>query len=149
MFTFPSALANGQAYAVTVKSKPANHVCYIYNGAGVVNGANITGAQIACGVNLPYNPFTFSPVGGGSAPITVVLTYTITSSAETGGTISPSGVTTKDYGSSQLYTMTPNEFYSVLDVSVDSVSVGAVASYEFTNIQANHTISATFTGGSE
>ena len=34
--------------------------------------------------------------------------------------------------------------YNVEDVKVDNLSVGAVASYTFTNVQANHLISATF-----
>src|SRR2546428_8837213 len=34
--------------------------------------------------------------------------------------------------------------YHILDVKVDGVSVGAVASYNFSNVTADHTIEATF-----
>ena len=71
-------------------------------------------------------------------------TYTITASAGTGGAISPSGVTTLNYGGSQSYTITPNSGYLIVDVTVDSVSMGPISGYSFTAITDNHTISATF-----
>jgi hypothetical protein len=70
--------------------------------------------------------------------------FTITATAGAGGTISPAGVTTKNAGASQSYTITPGAGKAVLDVLVDGASVGAVASYTFTNLSANHTIDATF-----
>ncbi|MFC1725510.1 FISUMP domain-containing protein [candidate division KSB1 bacterium] len=74
----------------------------------------------------------------------VTPTYTITASAGTGGTISPSDDVTVNSGSSQTFTITPNTGYHIVDVLVDDVSQGAVTSYTFTNVTANHTISATF-----
>src|SRR5439155_15707286 len=38
----------------------------------------------------------------------------------------------------------PDACHSIDDVKVDGVSVGNVTSHTFTNVQANHTISATF-----
>ena len=43
-----------------------------------------------------------------------------------------------------VYTITPISGYYVADVTVDSVSKGSITSYTFTNVQASHTISATF-----
>ena len=40
--------------------------------------------------------------------------------------------------------MTPNTGYQVLGVLVDGKTVGAVKSYEFKNVQADHTISVSF-----
>jgi hypothetical protein len=71
-------------------------------------------------------------------------TFTITASAGSNGSISPSGSTTVNYNTSQSYTITPSGGFHVLDVLVDGVSVGAVTSYTFNNVNANHTISATF-----
>jgi hypothetical protein len=48
------------------------------------------------------------------------------------------------YGSSQAFTITPATGYSVAAVTVDGTSVGAVTSYTFSNVTANHTIAATF-----
>ncbi len=47
-------------------------------------------------------------------------------------------------GTTSTFTMTPVTGYHVADVLVDSVSVGAVTSYTFTNVTAAHTIEASF-----
>ncbi len=70
--------------------------------------------------------------------------YTITATAGNGGSISPSGAVTVKSGGSQTFTISPSTGYHIADVTVDGVSNGAIASYTFTNIKANHTISATF-----
>src|SRR5580765_838992 len=72
-------------------------------------------------------------------------TYTITASAGANGSVAPNGVTSVNATASQGYSITPNAGYLVQDVLVDAVSVGAVTSYTFTNVLANHTISASFT----
>ena len=46
--------------------------------------------------------------------------------------------------SSQAYTITPSSGYNIASVVVDGVNQGAIGSYTFSNIQANHTIPATF-----
>ncbi|MFA5853449.1 MAG: PQQ-dependent sugar dehydrogenase [Patescibacteria group bacterium] len=74
-----------------------------------------------------------------------VPTYTITATAGANGTVTPSGSTVLNQGASQTYTITPNSGYQISDVIVDGVSQGAVASYAFNNVTANHTISADFT----
>jgi hypothetical protein len=48
------------------------------------------------------------------------------------------------YSANQTFTITPNIGYHVADVLVDGVSVGAVTSYTFTGVIANHAISASF-----
>lgn len=70
--------------------------------------------------------------------------HTITASAGTGGSISPSGAVVVNNAASQLFTITPASCYTIADVLVDNVSVGAVASYNFTNVTADHTIAASF-----
>ena len=71
-------------------------------------------------------------------------TYTITATAGATGSISPIGTTTVNYGANQTFTITPATDYRVAAVTVDGSSVGAVTSYTFSNVTANHTISATF-----
>jgi len=73
-----------------------------------------------------------------------VTQYSITATAGSNGTVTPAGVVTVNAGASQTYTITPGAGYAVEDVKVDSVSVGAVASYTFSNVSKNYTISATF-----
>ena len=74
----------------------------------------------------------------------IQISYTITATAGTGGSISPSGTVTVPHGGSQAFTITPNAGYVIADVLVDGSSVGAVSSYTFTNVTSNHTIHATF-----
>ncbi len=75
-------------------------------------------------------------------------TYTINATAGTGGSISPSGTVSVNYGTNQTFTITASSGYSITNVLVDGSSVGAVASYTFPNVATNHTISATFTTNS-
>ncbi|MDB4311902.1 LamG domain-containing protein [bacterium] len=82
--------------------------------------------------------------GGVGVDITPPTSYDITSSSGQNGSVSPDGVTAVDSGTNQTYTMIPDNDYAVSDVLVDDVSVGAVTSYEFTNVQTAHTISVTF-----
>jgi peptidoglycan/xylan/chitin deacetylase (PgdA/CDA1 family) len=71
--------------------------------------------------------------------------YTITVSFNQGGTITPAGpVVTVREGRNSNFTINPNSGYHVADVLVDGVSVGAVTSYRFRNVRANHTIAASF-----
>ncbi|MBD3316163.1 MAG: carbohydrate-binding protein, partial [Chitinivibrionales bacterium] len=72
------------------------------------------------------------------------VTFEITASAEVGGAISPSGAVTVIEGSSQEFTITPDAGYVIQDVVVDGASQGAVTSYTFNNVSADHTIEATF-----
>ena len=82
---------------------------------------------------------------------TTIVTYTatvnlpvITASAGENGSISPTGAVTVPYNGSQTFTITPNTDCHITDVSVDDSSAGAVASYTFSNVTANHTIAASF-----
>jgi len=70
--------------------------------------------------------------------------YAITASAGAHGSISPAGSVTVNQGLSQAYVIAPDAGYMVKDVLVDGVSVGAVTSYAFSNVQSAHTISASF-----
>lgn len=74
----------------------------------------------------------------------ITKTYAITSSAGTGGSISPNGQTNVVSGNSQTYTITAAEGYVISRVLVDGKSVGAVASYSFSDVKATHNISAEF-----
>lgn len=70
--------------------------------------------------------------------------FVITATAGAGGTIGPSGTWNVSPGRPQSFTITPNAGYRIADVKVDGVSQGAIPSYTFQNIAANHTIEATF-----
>jgi hypothetical protein len=79
-------------------------------------------------------------ISSGSVPIT----FTIAATASTGGTITPSGNIVVNEQASLSFSIAANSGYAIADVKVDEVSVGAVTSYTFTNVTANHTIAASF-----
>ncbi len=76
--------------------------------------------------------------------VTPPVQYTITATAGEGGTIEPLGEVVVNEGASQAFSIAANEGFQISDVEVDGFSVGAAASYTFTNVTANHTIHATF-----
>lgn len=105
--------------------------------------ANVTVDGVSQGVISSY---TFSNVTGNhtiSASFSV-KTYTVTASAGTGGSISPSGPVSVNHGESQTFTISPNTGYTISNVTVDGVSQGTISTYTFSNVTANHTINATF-----
>ena len=77
-----------------------------------------------------------------------INTYTITATAGANGSISPSGAVTVNYGASKTFTITANTGYHINDVLVDGNSQGAIASYTFSNVKADHTIEASFSKSS-
>ena len=74
--------------------------------------------------------------------------YVITATAGTGGTINPSGSVYVASGTSQAFIITANTNYKIFNVVADGVYLGNVGSYTFSNVVANHAISATFIASS-
>jgi hypothetical protein len=70
----------------------------------------------------------------------------ISATAGANGTITPSGAVTVTSGSNQAFAIAAATGFFIDDVMVDGSSVGAVSSYTFTNVVANHTIHAVFSG---
>ena len=58
--------------------------------------------------------------------------------------MAPSGSVTVKAGADQAFAIQPNSGYTVSKVLVDGTDVGAVTSYTFKNVTANHTIEAVF-----
>ena len=75
----------------------------------------------------------------------VAQKYTITATAGEGGSITPAGAVSVKEGASQTFAIAAQEGYAIADVLADGQSVGAVDSYTFENVTANHTIAAVFT----
>jgi hypothetical protein len=71
-------------------------------------------------------------------------TYTITVTQGTNGIIAPDTQISITSGTDEPFTITPSSGYKLTSVVVDGVSVGAVTSYNFSNITQNHTITASF-----
>ncbi len=94
----------------------------------------------------PVSNYTFSGITSDHT-ISVffkVITFEISGSSDTGGSIDPSGDVLVTYGSKQTFTVTPDSGYKILDIKVDGNSIGPVFTYSFDNVVSTHSISATF-----
>ena len=115
-----------------------------YNVSAItVNGSNVALANVP-NVNGTYT-YTF-PAISANQTITATMTaktFTITATAGTNGSINP-GTQTVNYGASKTFTFTPNAGYVVANVTVDGANLGALSTYTFANVTANHTIHVTF-----
>jgi hypothetical protein len=108
-------------------------------GSGTVGysvAANATTSPLTAASTIAGLAFTVTEAG--------VPTYTITASAGTGGTISPSGSVSVTSGGSKSFSITPKSGYTISEVTVDGTSEGSLRSYTFSNVTANHTIAASF-----
>jgi len=107
----------------------------------------VDGVSMGAGVSYTFTNIdadhTIEAVFG--QDLVVLATYSITASADAGGSISPAGNVVVSEGNTQAFTITADAGYVIDDVLVDGASVDAVATYTFTNVTANHTISASFT----
>lgn len=70
--------------------------------------------------------------------------FTITSTAGTGGSIHPKGNIKVNKGDNQSFIITPNIGYEIDDILVDNSSQGPITFYTFKNVQKNHIIHASF-----
>lgn len=113
------------------------------------NILSTTGAGVAAVTATVINGLTASTDYTQNFNITVsaapITTYTVTATAGSGGSITPSGAVSVNEGGSQTFSITANTGYRISTVMVDGVNQGAIASYTLTNIAADHTISASFT----
>lgn len=99
--------------------------------------------------NMRVAIYDFADVTGNhtiSATFTVIpVMHIITTTAGPNGYISPGGLVSVPDGGDQLFTITPDRNYRIVDVLVDGSLVGEVTTYKFANVTGDHTISATFT----
>ncbi len=142
--------------AGTVTSSPSGISCgaacsYAYTTGSAVTlsatsdaSSTFTGWSGACTGTAGACTVTMNGAKAVTATFTL-KTYTINASAGAGGTVSPSGTVSANYGSNRSFTVTANTGYSIANVLVDGGSVGTVDSYTFSNVTTNHTISASFT----
>ncbi len=122
---------HGATQAFSFKADENYHIADV-----VVNGRSMG----------PINTYTFANITSNHTinVIFAINTFTITASAGSNGSITPSGAVKVNYGADQTFAITPAEGYAIKDVVVDGESVGAVSTYTFTKVDTNHTISASF-----
>ncbi|MDO8848874.1 MAG: multicopper oxidase domain-containing protein [Coriobacteriia bacterium] len=106
----------------------------------------VNGVSILVPGQAPPEFYTFSNVTG---PNTIhvdfeLQTFTITPSASAGGSIAPASPQTVVIGTDQTFTMTADPGYHLSELRIDGALVPTASTYTFTNVQADHTIAATF-----
>lgn len=107
-----------------------------------LNGANVTFTTDAAG-----NAVVTLPAVTANVTLAATMsqnTYNIVATAGANGSITPAGTTTVNYGDNRTYTISANAGYSIENVVVDGISMGAISSFTFTNVMENHTITASF-----
>ena len=116
------------------------------NSTGAANGtvnysvlANSTANSRSGTLTVAGKSFTVNQQGASPT-----ASFTITATAGTNGSISPSGAVSVPQGGARTFAITPSSGYAVSGVKVDGVSIGAVSSYSFANVTANHTLTASF-----
>ena len=127
----PGIKAGGNTWKmqVTVTASTASTPC-----------SNGWGAQAFAGNSLNGDQFLLI-----NTPASLNVGKIINASAGANGSIAPLGTVPVSCGANQTFTIAPTTVgYHIADVLVDGTSVGAVASYTFTNVTVGHTIAASF-----
>ncbi len=163
---YPEGITAGNAEKFGVK---VIHYKDLHREYGITGQADVEAAIEACDMETMNAEFTeqgikfdteragFSPFAiawktdASDEPDTPVTPpskhYTITASAGEGGSISPSGTVSVTAGADKTFTFTPDEGNRVADVIVDGESLGALGSYTFEDVRADHTIKVVFKAG--
>lgn len=118
-----------------------------------VDGRILEGSEFTNAVTSGYTFYSVTGPHTISVEFTIKV-YTIISSSETGGTITPEGLIEKVYGSSQTYNFLPEPGFHVESVTINGTPLQgddlteAITNnrYIFDNIIRNQTIVVTFTG---
>jgi hypothetical protein len=94
----------------------------------------------------PQSGYTFTNVRANHtiAATFSIVQYVVSASAAAAARSRPLARSVSTAAPQPAFTMTPAACYGVANVVVDGVSRGALASYTFTNVQASHTIAASF-----
>ena len=173
-YTFQNVSAN-HTISATFKPKPTQPTTYTINASAGANGtvtpsgittvtsggtqsytiaansgyqiASVTvdGSSVGSPTTYPFPNISANHTISATFTSIPVTTYTITASAGSHGTISPTGPTKVNAGSSATFTFNPANSYQVNTLTVDGQNVtNPTTSYTFPNVAGAHTIAVTF-----
>lgn len=127
----PQAVSPGSNHTFTITPNVGYHIVNV-----TVNGVSLG----------PITNYTFTNITANHilTAVFAINTYLITPTTNPGGSITPGTVQTVDFGSTLVFTVTPDVGHYLVNVGVDGVLQGPINTYTFTNIAANHTITALF-----
>jgi len=111
--------------------------------AGLVASLGLAGTSVWA---MGYEDASFwTALKSGLGTTTTPSTFQVVATADAGGHITPSGTVSVIQGNDQTFSIQPSSGYDIGAVTVDGHSVGTPATYTFANVQAQHTIAASFT----
>ena len=145
---FYSGNYNGNGGSATVSSTGWNSISLSSQGLSWINVGGETKFCLRTpnDINGVFNNGVDAAIdtsqSGNTPYLSVTYQFPITASSDSHSTISPSGTTYYDQGSSPTFTYSANTGYSINSVLVDGGSVPITGSYSFSNVQGPHTISA-------
>lgn len=138
---------NNKIYSINPEGKDNKSVCTVTLAdpplSSTTGIAYIDGIEIKNGT-ISYRNSEDGDIYRATVLPTAVPTYTIIAGAGTGGYISPSGSVEVLQNKSRTFRITAKEGCTIFDVLIDGVSVGAVETYSFSNVGADHSIQAMF-----
>ncbi len=143
-FIPPTSSGGAEITEYTVTSSPGG-----LTASGTSSPIMVTG--LTNGIAYTFTVTATNSAGTGAASLAsgsvtpAIPTYTITASAGSGVNISPIGTVSVTEGNSRTFAITPDEDYRIASVLVDGVNQGAIRSYTFNHVTANHTITVTAT----
>ncbi|MEQ5843480.1 lactonase family protein [Paraburkholderia acidicola] len=86
-FQFPTALASGATYSITVATQPTGETCTVSNGSGTVSSANVTSISVSCSA-IPAKTYT---VGGNVAGLNAGSSVTLKNNGSDTVSVSANG----------------------------------------------------------
>ena len=124
-------VASGANQTYTIKANAGYHVADV-----LVDGSSVgaVGTYTFTNVTTPHAI---------SASFAQNPSFTITVTPGSNGSITP-GTTAVVQGTSQTFAIAPASGYAIGNVTVDGGSIGVMTGWTFSNVQAAHTIAATF-----
>lgn len=142
---FRSNMPNGPcSYTTTASAAVANGPDEsTFYPSPLLNSALVDGVNTLA-VELHQSAATSSDLSFDLELVGVTGLNTITASANSGGSISPSGLVTLEDGQSQTYSFTAVDGHRLKSILVDGAPVALSPAYTFNKITADHSIQAVF-----
>lgn len=116
------------------------------NGSGLKG--DVLGGPVLCDQGNPnqcYQPSQANSLAIRLTQAPPIQQYTVTSTAGSNGSVSPSGAQTVNSGATLTFTATPGSGYGVAQWLLDGTPVQTGGTiYQLSNITANHTVNVTF-----
>lgn len=143
-FSFPSALASGSIYAVTVQTQPANATCAVSSASGTIGNSAVTSVSVAC------TPRAFVVSGsitglGTSGLVLVNGTDTVSLAAGATGFVLPTPVA---QGASYTVTVQaqPSGEHCSLTNSTGTIAGANISNVAVTCAATSHSLGGTISG---